>query len=122
MAGIVTSLPSMFVNVFNTVMVYTSVQSTLFGIAKFLLFILVYLIIIVGVVFVQEAERKIPVQYANKSNSKYGSGQGAFLPFKLNSAGVMPVIFASILLTIPQMISNFIDKQGSSGFTSFVNS
>lgn len=122
MAGIVTSLPSMFVNVFNTVMVYTSVQSTLFGIAKFLLFILVYLIIIVGVVFVQEAERKIPVQYANKSNSKYGSGQGAFLPFKLNSAGVMPVIFASILLTIPQMISNFIDKQGSSGFTTFVNS
>lgn len=122
MAGIVTSLPSMFVNVFNTVMVYTSVQTTLFGIAKFLLFILVYLIIIVGVVFVQEAERKIPVQYANKSNSKYGSGQGAFLPFKLNSAGVMPVIFASILLTIPQMISNFIDKQGSSGFTSFVNS
>lgn len=119
MAGIVTSLPSMFLHIFDTVMVYTSVQTTLFGIAKFLLFILVYLIIIVGVVFVQEAERKIPVQYANKSNSKYGNGQGAFLPFKLNSAGVMPVIFASILLTIPQMIAKFIDKPGS-GFDEFV--
>lgn len=119
MAGIVTSLPSMFLHIFDTVMVYTSVQTTLFGIAKFLLFILVYLIIIVGVVFVQEAERKIPVQYANKSNSKYGNGQGAFLPFKLNSAGVMPVIFASILLTIPQMIAKFLDKPGS-GFDEFV--
>lgn len=118
MAGIVTSIPSMFVNVFNTVMVYTDLQTTLFGIAKFLLFILVYLFIIVGVVFVQEAERKIPIQYANKSNAKYGNGQGAFLPFKLNSAGVMPVIFASILLTIPQMIANFLNKPG---FTNFVN-
>lgn len=122
MAGIVTSIPSMFVQVFNTVMVYTSVQTTLFGIAKFLLFVLVYLIIIVGVVYVQEAERKIPVQYANKSNTKYGSGQGAFLPFKLNSAGVMPVIFASILLTIPQMIAKFINKPGFSNFVdNFLN-
>lgn len=122
MAGIVTSIPSMFVNVFNTVMVYTSVQTTLFGIAKFLLFVLVYLIIIVGVVFAQEAERKIPVQYANKSNAKYGNSQGAFLPFKLNSAGVMPVIFASILLTIPQMIAKFIDKPGFNDFVkNFLN-
>lgn len=122
MAGIVTSIPSMFVNVFNTVMVYTSVQTTLFGIAKFLLFVLVYLIIIVGVVFAQEAERKIPVQYANKSNAKYGNNQGAFLPFKLNSAGVMPVIFASILLTIPQMIAKFIDKPGFNDFVkNFLN-
>lgn len=117
MAGIVTSLPSMFINVFNTVMNYTTLQTTLFGVAKFLLFILVYLVIIVGVVFVQEAERKIPIQYANKSNSRYGSGN-AFLPFKLNSAGVMPVIFASILLTIPQMIARFVNKPG---FTDFVN-
>ena len=110
MAGIVTSIPSMFVSVFNTVMVYTTLQTTLFGIAKFLLFIFVYLLIIVGVVYVQEAERKIPVQYANKSNTKYNGAQGSFLPFKLNSAGVMPVIFASILLTIPQMIAKFINK------------
>ena len=118
MAGIVTSIPSMFINVFNTVMVYTDLQTTLFGVAKFLLFVLVYLLIIVGVVFVQEAERKIPIQYANKSNSKYGSGKGTFLPFKLNSAGVMPVIFASILLTLPQMIAGFINKPG---FTNFCN-
>ena len=117
MAGIVTSLPSMFINVFNTVMNYASLQTTLFGVAKFLLFILVYLVIIVGVVFVQEAERKIPIQYANKSSSRYGNN-GAFLPFKLNSAGVMPVIFASILLTIPQMVAKFVNKPG---VTEFVN-
>lgn len=116
MAGIVTSIPSMFVSVFNTVMVYTTLQTTLFGIAKFLLFIFVYLLIIVGVVYVQEAERKIPVQYANKSNTKYNGAQGSFLPFKLNSAGVMPVIFASILLTIPQMIAKFINKPGFNNF------
>ena len=72
--------------------------------------------IIVGVVYVQEAERKIPVQYANKSNTKYNGAQGSFLPFKLNSAGVMPVIFASILLTIPQMIAKFINKPGFNNF------
>lgn len=116
MAGIVTSIPSMFVSVFNTVMVYTTLQTTLFGIAKFLLFVFVYLLIIIGVVYVQEAERKIPVQYANKSNTKYNGAQGSFLPFKLNSAGVMPVIFASILLTIPQMIAKFINKPGFNNF------
>ena len=76
----------------------------------------VYILIILGVVYVEGAERRIGVQYANKSNSSFGGRQN-YIPFKLNSAGVMPVIFASALISIPSFLATVIKKQG---FTSFV--
>ena len=63
--------------------------------------------LIVGVIFVQEAERRIPIQYSNRSSSSYG-GQQTFLPLRLNSAGVMPVIIASVIMGIPSILSYFI--------------
>ena len=73
--------------------------------------------IIVGVVFIQIAERRIPIQYSNRTNSAYGA-QTSFLPIKLNSAGVMPVIFASTLIAIPTTIVNLI---GNTNAINFVN-
>ena len=84
-------------------------------------FILLYAVIIGvvllvwGIVYITEATRKIVIQYANRVRS-IQAGNSSFLPLKINQAGVMPVIFASALLTFPQMISSLMitsaDKTG----------
>ena len=116
MAGIIASLPSTFISAFNELIVTsgTTGQVTM-GILKFVGFVLAYFIIIIGVIYVQEAERRIPLQYANRTTGSYGSEQ-SFLPIKLNTASVMPVIFASSLMSIPATIANFANKPGLTKF------
>ena len=104
MAGIVNTLPSMFVTAFTSLI--PNASNTLIAWLTFAIFILLYLGIIVGVIFVQEAERRIPIQYSNRSSSSYG-GQQTFLPLRLNSASVMPVIIASVIMGIPSIITYF---------------
>ena len=72
------------------------------------LFLILFLVIIWVIVFMNEAERRIPVQYAKKvvGRKMYG-GQSTFLPVKVAMSGVMPVIFASAILSIPQFIQFF---------------
>jgi preprotein translocase subunit SecY len=112
MAGIIATLPQMFITSFNSLVALDgTVQVIALGIIKFILFVLVYFAIVIGMVFVQESERRIPIQYANKSTSAYGSAQ-SFMPIKLNTAGVIPVIFASSLLSIPSIIAQVINKDG----------
>ena len=113
MAGIISSMPTMFATAFTEL---TS-DSSITGILLFILYVIVYVAIILGVVYVEGAERRINVQYANKSNSAFGGRQN-YIPFKLNSAGVMPVIFASALISIPSFIATFVKNDG---FTNFVN-
>ena len=112
MAGIIYSLPQMIIDA------YTSLISkgTVIGVSSFIVFLLVYVLIIVGVIIVEGATRKIPIQYANKSTASLG--QQTFMPIKINSAGVVPVMFASSLLAIPATIAQFVDKKS---FTTFVN-
>ena len=118
MAGIIASLPSTFITAFNELIVTSGTSGQIaLGIAKFVGFVLAYFIIIIGVIYVQEAERRIPLQYANRTTGSYGSEQ-SFLPIKLNTASVMPVIFASSLMSIPATIANFANKEG---LTKFVN-
>lgn len=71
----------------------------------------VCLLVVLGVVLIQEAVRKIPVQYAKKviGRKTYG-GQDSHIPMKINQAGVMPVIFASSILALPQTIAMFMNK------------
>ena len=76
-----------------------------------------YILVIVGVVWITLAERKIPIQYANKTVSAYGAKE-SFLPLRINYAGVMPVIFASMLLTIPSIIVNIMGNTGAIEFVS----
>ena len=110
MAGIIATLPQMFITSFTSlVTVDGTTQVMALGIIKFILFALVYFGIIIGMIFVQESERRIPIQYANKSTSAYGASQ-SFMPIKINSAGVIPVIFASSLLSIPSIIAQVIKK------------
>ena len=114
MAGIILSMPSIFTGAYYGFITSGTYEPAL-GIFFFSLFILVYILIIVGIIWIQLAERRIPIQYANKSTSAYGA-QNSFLPIKLNSAGVMPVIFASILTTIPATIVALTKNQNAIDF------
>ena len=116
MAGIISTLPQMFITAFQGLVTIGTAQETILGIVKFLLFVIVYLAILIGVIFVQQSERRIPIQYANKSTSTVTKNQ-SYMPIKINAAGVMPVIFASSLLSVPAIISSVINKEG---FTLFV--
>ncbi len=116
MAGILQSLPSVFIAAFKE-LVLAETFSTVIGSLLFGAFVVIYLLIIVGMVWIQLAERRIPIQYANRTNSAYGGHQN-FLPIKINSAGVIPVIFASTLITIPVTIVNLIKNDTA---ISFVN-
>jgi preprotein translocase subunit SecY len=70
------------------------------------------LLIIVAVIFVEQAQRRIPVQYAKRMVGRrmYG-GQSTYIPLKVNQAGVIPIIFASSLLYLPQLLASIIHKQ-----------
>ncbi|KKQ35920.1 MAG: Protein translocase subunit SecY [candidate division WS6 bacterium GW2011_GWA2_37_6] len=74
-----------------------------------------FIIMIIGIVFVTEATRKLVIQYAKRVRAT-GAMRSSFLPIKLNQAGVIPVIFASSLLSFPQIISSFVTGQFDSGF------
>lgn len=117
MAGIIATLPTMFKDAYAALVQTGSLQVTLFGITKFLLFVGVYLAIVLAVVYEETSERRIPVQYANKTNSMYGANNN-YMPFKLNSAGVVPVIFASALISIPGIIAAFVKNETFSLFVS----
>jgi len=108
MAGIISTLPNMFRTAY-TELITNSTFDLPIGIALFVAFVLIYFLVIIGVIFVQEAERRIQIQYANKSTS-FGSNQ-SFMPIKINTAGVVPVIFASSLLGIPAAIGQFLQKE-----------
>ena len=109
MAGILQSMPSVFSGAFKS-FITAGTYANWLGILLFVLFILVYVLIIVGIIWITLAERRIAIQYANHTTSVYGT-KSSYLPIKINSAGVMPVIFASIILTIPVTIAGLIGKQ-----------
>ena len=101
--GILSGLPSGIITVWN--LVFTQVGFSTTGLITALGIIIGAIILIAAVVFVQQAERRVPVQYAKKvvGRKMYG-GQNTHIPLKLAMAGVMPIIFASSFLTFPAMI------------------
>ncbi|MCH5165378.1 MAG: preprotein translocase subunit SecY [Clostridiales bacterium] len=78
-------------------------------------FVIMVVAVFTLIVFVDLAERRVPVQYAKqiKGRKQYG-GQSTFIPIKLNASGVMPIIFATALITFPQMIAQLVAPE--SGF------
>ena len=114
MASIVLSLPAVFTGAYE-LFIGKSTYTTWVGVLFFIFYLFMYLLVIVGVVWITLAERKIPIQYANKTVSAYGAKE-SYLPLRINYAGVMPVIFASMLLTIPSIIVNIIGNQSAIDF------
>ena len=120
--GIISSLPEAVKYIINQLLLKNGVFSTT-GLLTALGIIIGAIILVAGVVFVQEAERRVPVQYAKKvvGRKMYG-GQNTHIPLKLAMAGVMPIIFASSFMTFPAMIIQMFNANVASenGFWSFI--
>lgn len=116
MAGIINTVPSMFIDTFKVLVLDNS--QLFVGIVSFILFVIFYLAIIIGIVFIEKSERRIPIQYSNQTSTAYGAKQN-YIPFKLNSASVMPVIFASVIFSVPSFIAGVMDS--NSAFVKFTN-
>ncbi|RAT99745.1 preprotein translocase subunit SecY [Brevibacillus sp. Leaf182] len=119
-AGIVAGLPNAATTIYSTMFGDPSVN-IFFSIVKVLLILLVVLAIIVGVIFMQQGLRKIPVQYAKRvvGRKMYG-GQSTHIPLKINSAGVIPVIFAVSLVMFPSTIAQFWVDASGQGFANWI--
>lgn len=105
-AGIVSNIPFTFSQTYS-ILVDTTNQTAMFnGLIQFAMFIAMYIVIILLVVLMQLAVRKIPIQYTS-STVQRGKNDITYLPFKINSASVIPVIFAQSIMTAPQIIASF---------------
>ena len=101
--GIISGLPSLVTTLWGLIMTQSGFSTT--GLLLSIGIIIGAIILIAGVVFVQQAERRVPVQYSKKVvGRKMMGAQSTHIPLKLAMAGVMPVIFASSFMTFPAMI------------------
>jgi preprotein translocase subunit SecY len=86
----------------------------------FAVVIAIGLVIIAAVIFIEQAQRRIPVQYARRMvGRKMFGGSSTYIPLKVNQAGVIPVIFASSLLYLPAMAAQF-NQNGTSGWAVWI--
>ena len=105
MVNILSSIPSDITGLFE---MFVKGKTLAQGGLAALIIIAVILLTVVLVIVLNDAQRKIPVQYAKKMQGrKMVGGQSTFIPLKVNTAGVIPVIFASSLMSIPQIIMSF---------------
>ena len=116
-AGILARIPTAF-----TTGRYFVAQKGSIGYLWLALVLLGILAMIVLIVHVNGAERRIPVQYAKRivGRKQYG-GQNTYMPIKVNMSGVLPIIFASTFLAIPGTIVGFVDPNAEGGFAKFIS-
>ncbi len=108
-AGIVQGFPTQFQQTF-------SLLGTQFDLLAVLFFFFIVLLVIGLIVLVQQGERRIPVQYARKISAKAGgaaasASNASYIPLKINTAGVIPAIFASSILQVVQLIPSSLPNQ-----------
>lgn len=119
-AGIVANMPANYAQIF-AVLVDTTNQTAMFnGLIEFALYIVMNLLIIVLVIVMQLAVRKIPVQYTS-SGVQRGRNDMTYIPFKINSASVIPVIFAQAIITAPQIVLSFVNYDAYQNLSSFLS-
>ena len=107
--GILSRVPYMLNDLYTKYLVNITVSNVLAFISVLALLALT----IIAVIYLQSATRKLPIQYANRHNSAQLSGRkDSFIPLKLNSAGVIPVIFAASLVSLPLTVVNFLPESG----------
>jgi preprotein translocase subunit SecY len=106
-AGIISRLP---VSLVQTIFI-TDLSNPQNGL-NLTIFIAMALVMVAAIVFVEEAVLKVPINYAKR-------GQSTYLPIKVNSAGVMPIIFAMSLATIPSMLGQFLSRVNNPSVAGF---
>lgn len=111
-AGIVSSLPSQISTAFTRWVMETQGlgdSAQIRGVFEFILYVLSFIAIIAFVTFIELSKRKIPVQHSGKGGGQTQSmSRASFLPIKINSAGVIPVIFASSIMMAPSVVAAFL--------------
>lgn len=119
-AGIIAAIPNGVNQIYQTQFV-DAADNMFLNIVKVVVILLVIVAIIIGVIYVQQGVRKIPVQYAKKVvNQKMYGGQNTFIPLKVNAAGVIPVIFALSLLVFPPTIAGFFRDPNGGGIANWI--
>lgn len=113
-AGIVTSLPAMWTTLWTK---YITNGTGGWDIVFFILILVLYFAILLGVVYMHIAIRKIPIQYANRQGKS-----DSHIPMKINSASVIPVIFAQTILSIPLTVIGFTGGGSATGIGAWINS
>ncbi len=110
-AGIVSRIPG------GVKSIYELYKAKTTNIVEIVLFVIFAILIVMGVVLIQEGQRRIPVQYAKRvvGRKMYG-GQSTHIPLKVNQAGVIPVIFAMSLIAFPGQIAQFFPNSGAYRF------
>jgi len=116
-AGIVVSLPNQITTAFQKWILASwdlgSNEASL-GVFRFILYLLALVAIVAFVTFIELSKRKIPVQHASRSGGSEKMSRASFLPIKINSAGVIPVIFAGSIMTAPSVIASFVSADAAS--------
>ncbi|MFC0234544.1 preprotein translocase subunit SecY [Vagococcus entomophilus] len=113
-AGIISRLPKGIQQIYSTYFVRINSADLWKSILFIVLLIIAILLIVTVVTYVQQAERKIPIQYTKRVA---GAPQSSYLPLKVNAAGVIPVIFASSLISTPSAILQlFSNSHGEEGW------
>ncbi len=113
--GVMTSIPVMITTLNNK---YLGTNNG-WDIVFYIIILLLYVLILLGVVYMNIAERRIPISYSNRQGN-VGRTQSN-IPLKINSAGVLPVIFASTILSIPLSLVGFLEGNVSAGTSSWVS-
>jgi len=116
-AGIISQMPDAVIKMIKNVIAGTTPW---WGVA---ILVVIVALSVVGIVFVTQGTRKIPVQYAKRvvGRKVYG-GQNTHIPFKVNQAGVLPIIFAASLLMFPETILQFVKASWATKVSSFMGS
>lgn len=107
-AGIVAQLPhTFFSNFTRTVLIAEGEQQITQGIIHFIGFVLIYLALVFSVIVIENAVKKVHIM--NSTGRLNNGTTSSFMPIKLNSAGVIPIIFAQSIITVPQMVMSFVN-------------
>ena len=109
--NIISTIPNDFALLYNRFM---NGQSLLIAVIAGIIILLVILFIVVFVIYLQDGERRIPVQYSKKVvGRKMVGGSSSSIPMKVNTAGVMPIIFASSIMSLPSIVIAIVGKTPS---------
>lgn len=109
--GIVSNIPALLSQTWNVLVKGSTGGEAFNGIMQFALYLLFYLALTVFVVIMETATRRVPIQYANSGSSLTSNRNVTYLPIKLNSASVIPVIFAQSIISAPQIVISFFNQQ-----------
>jgi preprotein translocase subunit SecY len=92
------------------------------GMVRFIIIVALAIFVLVSIVFVEQGQRRIPVQFAKRVvGRRMFGGQSSYIPLKVNQSGVIPIIFASSVLYLPVLLSNVLNASWANGINDFID-